>query len=384
MVRTPLSPPYVLISGLGPVTALGFGVEEMAEGIQRAAVTQGLPSDEPSAGPASRSIPPFELGDFLDTPRLYEDLASRSALASGCMALDSAGVLYDEVDTRRFGLAVASAVPRTVKQPTVARPAGAGSDRRDPPSTARAAGRALGQTLATELFLHGWRWNGSEDPLCGARALEAACTALREHRADLMLAGGVDAPEPARMDLEAANGTGVAPAQGGALMVLETQDSLERREGYAFCEVGAVACERPRDGSAAALADALRAAVAEAIESGGLWEGDIGAVFLCSGAGFHPPAGEAEAAVLERFSRVPQVTAKDYVGETFAAAFPIECTLAAHVLLTGELPPRPARVRESGGVELWVRGREPGLMGWGALVVGCTAEDTCAAVLRML
>ncbi len=110
----------------------------------------------------------------------------------------------------------------------------------------------------------------------------------------------------------------------------------------------------------------------------------MGAVFVCSGGAFYPPAADAERMALAAFSQVPTGTAKAFVGETFAAGFPMECILAAEVLHSGELPPRLVQVGKRRGVEFWMHREGEHLLGFAALVAGCTADLAAAAVLKSL
>jgi 3-oxoacyl-(acyl-carrier-protein) synthase len=201
-----------------------------------------------------------------------------------------------------------------------------------------------------------------------------------------MLAGGVDVPGPRALQaLQAGAAAGAALAQGAAVLALETQGALERREGYAFAELGSVLCRPTEDRrSPGALSELLRRTIEEAIAEAGIWQGDVGAVFVCSGSLFYPPAGDAERLALSMFSQVPTGTAKAFAGETFAAGFPMECILAAEVLHSGELPPRLVQVGKRSGVEFWMRRQGENLLGFAALVVGCTSDLAAAAVLKSL
>ena len=373
----------ILVSGLGPVCRLGFGVEELNENLARqvsgAAGTAARP--EPTPG----LIADFELSEFIETAAPYTNPLARAVLAAGAVALDDGYVLEDEMDPARCGLALATALGDPLREPLFMHSAGTGGVQVAAPGRPESGGEGLHTgALAAELNLTGVRRGLCGDLLVGAQALEAACEALDSDRADLMLAGGVDVPGPEALDaLQAGAAPGVTLAQGAAVLALETQGALERREGYAFAELGSVLC-RSTEGrrTSGALADLLRETVEEAIARAGIWEGDVGAVFVCSGRAFYPPAADAERMALGMFSQVPTGTAKAFVGETFAAGFPMECILAAEVLHSGELPPRLVQMSKRRGVEFWMRREGERLLGFAALVVGCTADLTAAAVLK--
>lgn len=382
----PAGRPVVLVTGLGPVSKLGFGIDELFESLSRQASGYAAGPAE-GAGRESDAIPPFDLAEFITTSRPYPNPLARCALAAGAVALDDAYVLEDEMDPPRCGLAVASALGDPKREPLYVHAArGRGVDLAMPGEPADGRLGPPADAMAAELNLRGYQWNLCGDLLCGAQAMEAAWTALSNDRADLMLAGGVDVPGPAALGELRLGAAGPVPlAQGAAILALETQSALERREGYAFCELGAVLC-RSTEGrrSPGGLAELLRRTIEEAIAESGIWEGDVGAVFVCSGGTFFPPARDAERLALSAFSQVPMSTAKTFVGETFAAGFPMECALAAEVLNSGELPPRLVQMGTRQGVEFWMRRENEALLGFAALVAGCTADMVAAAVLKSI
>ena len=120
------------------------------------------------------------------------------------------------------------------------------------------------------------------------------------------------------------------------------------------------------------------------MEGAGIWEGDIGLVFVCSCAGLHPVVDAAEHDALAGFRQVPAVRVKDYLGETFAAGFPLECIAAADLLNMGVAPPAVDLQGVRKGVEVWVERRPEPLMAGTALVVGCERQLAVAAVLGSL
>jgi len=375
--------PRILLSGVGPVSKLGFGAEEFHEGLSlQSAGRIAEPGAEERMQPGL--VPPFDVAEFLDTAEPHGNPLACCALAAGALALEDAAVLEDEMDAARCGLAVASALGDPEGGPLRVHAAADGYVEVAVPGEGTPTGLSLpANVLAAELNLDGYKWNLCGDALCGAQAIEAAWNALASERADLMLAGGADMPgAPTLTQMLKDSATGTPLAQGAAMLTLETDGALERREGYALCELGAIVCRSTdQQRSAGKLADLLRGAIEDAISAAGIWQGDVGAVFTCTGGVFFPAAADAERLALSAFSQVPTLTAKRFVGETFAAGFPMECVVAAEALYTGELPPRLVRVGRRRGVEFWVRREREGLLGFAALVVGCSADLVAAAVL---
>lgn len=381
--------PICLVAGAAPITQLGMGMGNMTDGVTahlmlRDTEAEGIVVREPGTG----LIAEFDLADYISSKKPYLDPQSKCALASAAIAVDSASIVWDEVDTDRCGVSYASALGNldtlTMFQNMVSEK---GLRLASPVLFGHTYPNTTASLLAIEFGLRGFHQNFCGGRLCGAQALEAAFMALRAGRADMMLAGGGDVvrPETLRRLQARCEPDDPIPAQGMGLLLLETQKSAERREGFAYCELGSVVCygtagARSADDIAAALDDAVQHAMDEAE----IWEGDVGILYICRSGSESPAAAQAEAMVLSAFSEVPTNSAKYFTGETFGASYPLEIIAAADVLNNGMLPPKVSFSTESRGVEFWVEERPEPLMGHAALVVGCSDELVAATVLRSL
>lgn len=378
MAQEPKQSERVIISGMGALSCLGIGVEEVADAASELSVLQ---QTERSRG-ARRTVglvPPFELSEFTPTQRPDLDGRSRCAMAAAAMAIESAGVEPDEVDPLRCGLCFAS-VLGNLDTPARVRSAA------DSDVMSRASAQPTDHLLSVEFALGAGGQNFSGGRLCGAQALESAMLALRTGRADLMLAGGADAAEPAMLEaMYADHWEGPPPSQGAAMLVLETQDSVERRESFAFCELASVVCvEAGPDGSPDGLAAAIARAADRALAEARVWDGDVGLLQLWTDGCGRPAVLEAQRKALARFSQVPAASARPFVGETFGAGFPLECIVAADALCDGRVPGEVVFAGAGKGVEFWVERKPERMLGGAVLVVGCTAELAAAAVLVAL
>ena len=377
-------PDRVFISGMGIMTSLADNVEELAQTAAALNVVRRTEQPTRTVPRGLSLLPPFDMADFLDTQRPYLDTQSRCALAAGALALDSAAVEPDEVNPLRCGLYYANALgnldtlatfSRTVEQK--------GMRLASPVLFSHAYPNATASLLAIEFALAGVNHNFCGGRLCGAEALQGALMALDAGQADLILTGGADAAPPELLErMWQHSPDELPPGQAAALLVLETQDSVERREGYAFCELASVVCMGTGgDRSATGIAAALRAAVEGAIAEAGLWNGDVALVFRCGAPSKASAIAEAERSALEHFSQVPTTGASQFVGNTFAASFPLEVALAAEALSASRVPADVVLWRETQGVQIWVEGHPEPMLGAAALVVGCTPEMAAAAVL---
>ena len=377
-------PDRVFISGMGVMTSLADNVTELADLLAELSAVRRTERTPRPAPPRLALLPAFDLADYIETQRPYLDTQSRCALAAGAMALDNAAVEPDEVDPLLCGLYYANALGNldtlaTFRQTVEQK----GMRLASPVLFSHAYPNSTASLLSIEFALAGVNHNFCGGRLCGAEALQGALMALDAGQADLILTGGADAVAPELLDrMWHQSPHELAPGQGAALLVLETQDSVERREGYAFCELGSVVCMGTRgDKSAAGIAAALEATVEAAIAEAGLWDGDVALVFRCGAPSGDSAAVEAERRVMERFSQVPTAGAGPFVGDTFAASFPLECALAAEALSSSRVPGDVTLWGEARGVEIWVEGRPEPMLGTAALVMGCTPEMAAAAVL---
>jgi 3-oxoacyl-[acyl-carrier-protein] synthase II len=377
-------PDRVFISGMGVMTSLADSVSELADVLAELSAVRRTEQARRPGPPRLALLPAFDLADFLETQRPYLDTQSRCALAAAAMALDNAAVEPDEVDPLLCGLYYANALGNLDTLATFGQVVEQkGMRLASPVLFSHAYANSTASLLSIEFALAGANHNFCGSRLCGAEALQGALMALDAGQADLILTGGADAVAPELLDrIWRRSPDELTPGQGAALLVLETQDSVERREGYAFCELGSVVCMGTRgDKSAGGIAAALEATVEAAIAEAGLWDGDIALVFRCGAPASNSAAAEAERRVMERFSQVPTSGAGPFVGDTFAASFPLECALAAEALSASRVPGDVTLWGETRGVEVWVEGRPEAMLGTAALVVGCTPEMAAAAVL---
>ncbi len=368
----------LLVTGLGPITCLGLGIDEVAESISAMRMVRSPQELLHRRLPHGGLLPRIDLDEFLECRRPHPDERDQYVLAAGVLALENAAAETDEVEVRDCGLAIASIAECG---PQAARAVLSGSEGE------RAVSETDCQVLAAELDLDESTLDVRGHVLSGALAIRRAATLLSDGSTELMVAGGVDLPDKAWLDAfwDGGNSVQVRPAQGVGLLVLETEDAVERREGYAYCELGAASYRPVPSGTPLSkLSELLSDAVTASLEAAGAWEGDVGVVFSSTARDLFPDVGEAEREALSGFSEVPNVTTKQFVGETFSAGFPMECILAADTLNARMAPPRMSFAGIENGVEFWVERPAEPLMGDCALVVGSVAGAVAVVVLRCL
>lgn len=250
----------VAITGLGPITPIGNGVDGLWDGVLRgtSAVT-GITRFDP-AGFSSRVAAEvdFEPLDFMTPKKAHRlDRFSQLALASALMALADAG-LADAVPSG-MGIYTGSAlggIAFAEEQHVVFVERGIRAV--SPMLALSVFGGASSCNIAIELGLNGPSVANANSCASGTIAIGEAARLIRDGRAEAMLAGGVEAPLApltfgafdiikvlsGRNDDPAAasrpfdrDRDGFVMAEGGAMLVLEEWDRAARRGARIYAEV---------------------------------------------------------------------------------------------------------------------------------------------------
>ena len=366
------------MSGLGVVSSEGLGVDALAQCFFS---SDPLAGQNTCRGASFQAVPEFDISDLVGSAALCPNGGAKYALAAASLALKNGGLEGDVIDPFRSGLATATALGSA---------AGRGRMPAGPPALSATSVADAGNSLISNGFaLHGYNQHFCGDMLSGARAVAAAFTALRSGQAAMMLAGGTEAFSDGLQGWSAAGEAGRAPlvpAEGAAFLMLESESSLDSRDGSPYCELGAVVCVgiggEPRVGRKRlkALEDALKKAVELSLAEANIWEGDVGVVFVCAAPRTCRAAVKAQCAVLAEFGHVPATSVHQHIGDTCAASFPMECAAAALVLNEDALPAGLTFRGIKDGVEFWMEEPQQ-LLGDAALVIGCAENIAAAAVM---
>ena len=250
----------VAITGLGPITPIGNGVDGLWDGVMRgtSAVTGITRFD--AAGFSSRVAAEvdFEPLDFMTPKKAHRlDRFSQIALASALMALADAG-LADAVPSG-MGIYTGSAlggIAFAEEQHVVF--VNRGIRAVSPMLALSVFGGASSCNIAIELGLNGPSVANANSCASGTIAIGEAARLIRDGRAEAMLAGGVEAPLApltfgafdiikvlsGRNDDPAAasrpfdrDRDGFVMAEGGATLVLEEWERAARRGARIYAEV---------------------------------------------------------------------------------------------------------------------------------------------------
>ena len=286
----------VAITGLGPITPIGNGVDGLWDGVRRgqSAVT-GITRFDPT-GVSSRvaAEAAFEPLDFMTPKKAHRlDRFSQIALASALMALTDAGLTAAAAAAAEMGIYTGSALggiafAEDQHAVFVARGIRAVS----PMLALSVFGGASSSNIAIELGLTGPSVANANSCASGTIAIGEAARLIRDGRVEAMLAGGVEAPlapltfgafdiikvltgrndDPATASRPFdRDRDGFVMAEGGATLILEEWQRAEQRGARIYAEVLGYATTNdahhmtaPRpDGAQAARAITLALADAE-------------------------------------------------------------------------------------------------------------------------
>ncbi|MBI3082532.1 MAG: beta-ketoacyl-[acyl-carrier-protein] synthase II, partial [Gemmatimonadetes bacterium] len=189
----------VVITGVGCVTPIGTGVEGLWDGLRarRSAVRQVTRFDpEPFSSRVAAEIEDFQPQDHMEKKRARRlDRFSQLAVAAARLALRDAELAPEREDRDRIGAMMGSAlggVSFAESQAEVFRREGIRGV--DPALALAVFGGAASCNIAIEFGLSGPNSTNAMSCASGTIAIGEAFHAIRDGRADVMLAGGAEAP----------------------------------------------------------------------------------------------------------------------------------------------------------------------------------------------
>lgn len=256
-------PRRVVITGLGPITPIGSGVEGLWQGVlaRRSAVRRITRFDPaPFSCQVAAQIDDFDPLDYMDAKRVHRlDRFAQFSLACTRLALADAHLDIAAEDAGEVGIYVGSALGGTAfaeEQHTVFVRQGI---RGVTPLLALSVfGGASSSNIAIELGITGPNVANANSCASGAIALGEAFRLIRGGGAQVVLAGGVEAPlapltfgafsiikvmtarndtpETASRPFDAGR-DGFVMAEGGCMLVLEELDHAVRRGARIYAEL---------------------------------------------------------------------------------------------------------------------------------------------------
>jgi len=252
----------VAITGIGPITPIGNGVDGLWDGVRRgeSAVRRIRRFDpEPFSCRVAAEVD-FQPLDFMDPKRAHRlDRFSQIGLACAQMALADAGLAPAEAAGAGMGIYTGSAlggIAFAEEQHEVF--VNRGIRAISPLLALSVFGGASSSNIAIELGLTGPSVANANSCASGLIALGEAARLIRDGRAEVMLAGGVEAPlapltfgafslikvltgrndDPATASRPFdKDRDGFVMAEGGAMLVLEEWGRATRRGAHVYAEL---------------------------------------------------------------------------------------------------------------------------------------------------
>jgi len=252
----------VAVTGLGPITPIGNGVDGLWDGVRRGtSAVRGI-SRFDAAGFSSRvaAEADFEPLDFMTPKKAHRlDRFSQIALASALMALADSGLRASDAASAGMGIYTGSAlggIAFAEEQHAVFVERGIRAV--SPMLALSVFGGASSSNIAIELGLTGPSVANANSCASGTIAIGEAARLIRDGRAAAMLAGGVEAPlapltfgafdiikvlsgrndDPATASRPFdRDRDGFVMAEGGATLVLEEWERAARRGAHIYAEV---------------------------------------------------------------------------------------------------------------------------------------------------
>ena len=329
----------IVITGIGPVTAIGTGFTEFAKAVAtgKSGIAEVTGFDvEDCRCKLAAEIVDFDVRQFLASEKGYLDRNSALAFAAARLALDDARLTVSPEMAPQVGLSLGTAfgnmeTARAFYQRILEK----GPKLAPPFIFPHTYNNTTASLLAIEHGIKGPHANFSSGAAAGAEALAYAILNLRMNRAQVMLAGGAEThSQPAFKALDDAHklATTLEPVpdgfvlgEGACLLVLETEAHARQRGAQVRARVAGVG-----------VAGEPRGAISAALQDAGLSAGDIAVV--ASAANGFPGNDSTEALALRETVGAKDVTmlhAKSLLGETVGASGPLNVAAAVANLETG-------------------------------------------------
>ncbi|MFQ6096907.1 MAG: beta-ketoacyl synthase N-terminal-like domain-containing protein [Armatimonadota bacterium] len=310
----------VVITGIGPISAIGIGREDFFDGLDEGRIgvraAQNLDASNAPCNLVAECLD-FYVEDYLESEKTYLDRASEFLLAACHLALDDGRLDARAMDHERIGLSVGTAYGclKTMWD----------YYRRLVEKGARFASSVLFShsyaNTPVSLASIEYRIMGPTNTVCsgttsGAGAIAYAFDLLRHGRIDAMLAGGMDALCQPLFDALVAEGVEYVPGEGAGLLLLETEAHATERTARVAGRLYGYGMAQGAEADAVAVGRAIRAA----LEAAEVDADRVDVVFTSANGAAGLDGCEAEAVNRAIGDHARRVALKETLGETFAAS----------------------------------------------------------------
>lgn len=226
----------VCITGVGVLSPLGLGLQELAQGLARGDFEPGPPTAFDAmlyAEERAAEVPPVNLKELRETPKTYLDRCSALALAACYLAVRDASLEWHRTEPERRGLSHGTcfgcleslfAVTERMREQ--------GTRAASPMIFTHSFANSPASLLAIEYSVRGPGATFADGALSGAEAVEYGCRRTAADAVDFCLAGGAEALSEqvyAALDESGRLSEGLVVAEGAAMLGLEPVGRAEAR-----------------------------------------------------------------------------------------------------------------------------------------------------------
>jgi 3-oxoacyl-[acyl-carrier-protein] synthase II len=253
----------VVVTGIGAITPIGLGADELWSGILRGSSAVRRITRFDSTAFRSRiaaEVDDFDPLDYLDRRSAAKlDRFAQFGVAAACQAVEDAHFDLAHIDCRRVGVSIGSALGGVAYgEAQHVEFLNEGLRAVGPRLAMAVYGGASGANIAIHLDLRGPNLSNASSCASGAIAVGEAFRTIQRADADVMLAGGVEAPlapltfgafsiikamstrnddastasRPFDVDRD-----GFVMAEGAAVLLLEERQSAIRRGAHIYAEI---------------------------------------------------------------------------------------------------------------------------------------------------
>ena len=353
----------VVITGLGPVTSLGYGQQACWEALiaGRSGISPVDAFDTSgytvNLGGQIKEFDPQTIVPDQVPPELGR--TAQLGLTAALLAIRDSGLEADAFRGGRSGIAMGttSGEPLEIERLDDCWVAGK-HERIDPQFVDRYPCHSIPLAMGRELGISGPVAMLPTACAAGNYAIAWAYEQIRKGRVQRMLAGGADSFSRitysgfAQLQAIASekcqpfdkNRKGMIPGEGAAVLVLESLDQALERSAKIYCEVigYGLSCDAYHITGAHPEGDGARRAMARALRDSGLGLEDIGYI-SAHGTGTpgndHKETLALKALFGEQAYRIAISSVKSMLGHTMGAASAIEATVCALALTDSKAPP---------------------------------------------
>lgn len=360
----------VVVTGIGPITAVGTGIDALREGL-RAARSPIRTAETLDVGSfrsrMAAEIPDFDASAHMDPKQVKRlDRFVQLTMSAARLAVDDAGISAEELRGERTAVLMGSAMGGIAHAERQLRSfLTEGARAIDPRIATTTFAGAASCHVAIEYGVTGPNATNAMSCAAGTMAIGEAARIIRSGAADIAFAGGVDAPLApvcygAFASMRAMSKRNEDPAascrpfdrdrdgfvmgEGACVLMLEEAGHAKARGARIYAEVSGYASNNDAYHMAAPLPDGSRAAacMSAAIASAGLAPGDIDHV---NAHGSSTPLNDptesraVRAALSAHADRVSVTATKPYHGHALGGSGAIEAGIACISIQDRWIPP---------------------------------------------